>query len=250
MIGETAIPGAIFGPLLLAAMLAFGFLSPFWLCLLILGLRKTHPQHIYVIWFVFSLSFVAFFFLYLVAAHYQVKPEELFGEWAKGILVTVFSFMRDGEAEIKLVLAFVGIVVLPQALTYLLSGLSGSASPPVFVSQTADLATWSLVKFSAGLAGILLADWLVDWIIGGSHHLPPQFFAVTVLLEIAFFLVWINQVARKGVDRLRQVNSLSSLRFIDDFFTRFSRHGTEASSDPDVEPEKVGETRLGPSVRG
>jgi len=59
--------------------------------------------------------------------------------------------------EFVLVATVVYLTIGPQFLAYLLSGLSGSAATPIFVRQISTIAVWSIIKFLAGLSGILLA---------------------------------------------------------------------------------------------
>jgi hypothetical protein len=201
--------------------------SPIWLFLSIWKLRKTHAHHIYVIWLFFSFFFVLFSFLFVAAAQSDVQLEEVFGEEAKKLFVIVLDWLHDGKGEIKLVLIMVSLIVLPQWLTYVLGGLSGSASPPVFVSQIANLAVWSLVKFSAALAGIVAAEPLVKLVMDGSLDGWPILEAVG-LLGAAFCLVWVNSVARHGMERLSQRRAFRILRPLHRFFTRFSEEQSRA----------------------
>jgi hypothetical protein len=146
---------------------------------------------------------------------------ERFGEDAKKVFVIVLNWLRDGEGELKLVLVMVGLVVLPQWLTYVLSGLSGSASPPVFVSQVTDLAIWSLVKFSAALAGIVTAEPVVKLVMDGSFD-GRSILDTIGLLGVAFLLVWVNSVVRYRMEHLYQRRAFRTLRRLHKFFTRFS----------------------------
>jgi hypothetical protein len=99
-------------------------------------LRKSHPHEIYIILVpLLSLFFVLFFFVFVLAEERHVFPEELLGESWRPFLAALLKDLRDGEAEVKMVLALVSLAILPRWLTYILSGLSGSASPPLFISQ-------------------------------------------------------------------------------------------------------------------
>lgn len=199
---------------------AYIFIAPILLPLSIWKLRRTHAHHIYVIWLFFSFFFVLFVFLFVAAAHNNVQLEGVFGEEAKKVFIVALNWLRDGEGEIKLVLVMLGLVVLPQWLTYVLSGLSGSASPPVFVSQVTELAIWSLVKFSAALAGIVLAEPIVKIVRGGSFE-SFLILEAAALLGGAFFLVWMNSVARYGMERLYRRRAFRPLRPLHKFFIRF-----------------------------
>jgi hypothetical protein len=201
----------------------FFYIAPILFFVSIWKLRKTHAGHIYVIWLFFSFFFMAFAFLSIAAAQNNVQVEDVFGENAKKFIVVLLGFLRDGQGEIKFVLVMVGLVVLPQWLTYLLSGLTGSASPPVFVSQVTDIAIWSLVKFSAALAGIVAAEPVVKLAMGVSFT-GYSWSAIEALglLGIAFFLVWMKSIARSGIELLYQRRAFRALRPLHTFFTRFS----------------------------
>ena len=63
----------------------------------------------------------------------------------------------DIKGELALVLAVVITAIVPQLLTYILSGLCGCASTPKLVWQFEKFVIWSLIKFLAALAGFLAA---------------------------------------------------------------------------------------------
>jgi hypothetical protein len=136
------------------------------------------------------------------------------------------------------VLAVVGLVVVPQLLSYVLSGLSGSASRPVFVSQITNVAVWSLVKFLAALSGTNAAYFGWNGLhvslfsgngIGDDMHrlqaqFPGDFSFIFVPLMWAFLLVWMKDVLFKGsADGWYQQKMFSKFRRVHEFFTRHSR---------------------------
>src|SRR5882757_413961 len=92
------------------------------------SLRKTHASEIYVTWLFFSFFFVLF--LLLDAA----VVKDVFGNSGAAIFEALRGYLMDFNAEVKMVLSIFALLVFPQLLTYFLSGISGSASPPVFVS--------------------------------------------------------------------------------------------------------------------
>lgn len=140
----------------------------------IFHLRKAHPTEIYVVWYAFSLFFVAFSFLGAYAWKNNTAVKDVFGQFA-----WVYDWATDIRAEVVMVVVFVGLVVLPQWVTYVLSGLSGSATLPKFVSQATDVAMWSLIKTVASLSGIALAGFF--WASGR--------FELSRLVEAEFFLL-------------------------------------------------------------
>jgi hypothetical protein len=104
-------------------------------------IRKTHPTEIYITWYIFSLAFVSLVLLGAYAARSDIGLQETFGKSGEPIFSLVYSYLTDFGAEIETLIAIVALVVLPQLLTYFLSGITGSANPPVFISQVTDLAT-------------------------------------------------------------------------------------------------------------
>ena len=229
---------SFFETVLIEGVVLIVFASPLWTPVLVWRLRKDHPHQIYIIWYAFSFFFVLFFFLFLAAGLNHVRLEEIFGESRKETVALVLHYLQDAEAEIKMVLAVVGLVILPQWLTYFLSGLSGSASPPVFISQITEFAIWSLVKFSAALAGFVLAGpaakWFVDLDSIGNFDIFTEVSGIA-LLGLGFFLVWMNTGTRRIIDFLHRQKVLSSLRRIDEFFTRFSRDGSQSIPRREIE---------------
>ena len=90
-----------------------------------------------------------------------------------------------------------GCVVLPQWLTYFLSGLSGDATLPRYVSQATDVAMWSLIKTVASLSGIALAGFL--W-AQGKFDLRRLIEAETFLLVSFALLAYRYVFLRKAKD--------------------------------------------------
>jgi hypothetical protein len=204
------------------------------------ALRKTHATEIYMVWYVFSFVFVLFFALYALFFAYAVNPashqteiKSSFGESEAAFFQTVFNYLTDFKGEVKMVLAVVGLVVVPQLLTYLLSGLSGSASPPVFVSQITKVAIWSLVKFLAAFSGLLAAiavwGWFQPWPSLGTGIGGEMDTVTTELMEIffpllaAFFLAWSHDASRRVLGFLYQQTAFSRFRLVHEFFTRHSQ---------------------------
>jgi hypothetical protein len=213
---------------IVAMAIYFGFiLAPVWLLSLVWILRRSHARHIYLIWYVFSFFFVLFLSLNVVAGHNQQHIEDIFGSSAKAYFMTLYDLLTDGEGEIKMVLGIVGLVVLPQFLTYILSGVTGSASPPLLVSHSMDFAIWSLAKFSAALSAIVLADWAVkvDWQQWRNFDIITSLslFLAIWLLVLSFLLVWMHHVIGRGIGFVLSLKAFSVFLLFHEFCTRFSR---------------------------
>ena len=139
-------------PASVSLVVALGYISAF-----IFELRRRHSSGVYAIWYIFSFFLLLFFALYYYAERERTELTHLLGPSWVSTLEFVHHMLTDVEGEVQLVVAVLYLAVAPQLLTYLLSGISGSATPPVFVRQTASIAVWSVIKFLAGLGGILLA---------------------------------------------------------------------------------------------
>ena len=64
----------------------------------------------------------------------------------------------NAREELYFLLIVSTLLIVPQALGYLLSGILGCGSPPTLVSMVAKMTTWSLIKFFCILSGILTAQ--------------------------------------------------------------------------------------------
>jgi hypothetical protein len=70
----------------------------------------------------------------------------------------VLSTLLDLEGELYLIAGALILCVVPQILSYILSGIFGCASPPVFVATISRLAMLSLIKFLCVMSGITTAQ--------------------------------------------------------------------------------------------
>jgi hypothetical protein len=66
----------------------------------------------------------------------------------------IYKTLTEIDGELLLVGTIVYLGTAPQLFTYLLSGISGSATAPIYIRQIGLVAVWSLIKFLAGLGGI------------------------------------------------------------------------------------------------
>jgi hypothetical protein len=118
----------------------------------ILTRRKDCITEINVILFAFS-----FTFLIWGAVKVVLQPNIYEQSVAMWIRLTRMN-LTDPEVEISWIVLIILVAVAPQLLTYVLSGLAGTASTPKLVWQFEKIAIWSLIKFLAVAAGVLIAD--------------------------------------------------------------------------------------------
>jgi hypothetical protein len=69
----------------------------------------------------------------------------------------VLHLVLDLPTDLRLVVAAVAILLLPQVISYVVSGLFGCAHKPLFVGATLRVAFWLCVKPFVTVGGVLLA---------------------------------------------------------------------------------------------
>lgn len=153
------------------------------------ALIRRHPLSIPIIWYTFSLSFCC-----TALAHYVVAALKL-GEThpaANEFIVWLVHISMDIQGEFYLLAAVFFVAIVPQILGYILSGISGVAEQPRFISQFTSMMTWFMAKAFAFLAGIYLQFGLfpADNPFQRLQMERGGFFAATAFsLMIAFSLV-------------------------------------------------------------
>jgi hypothetical protein len=153
---------------------------------------QRRAAEIYVIWYINSFFFLLF---YVVGLFTEIKGVGLLSVCGsyKDACNYVYGMLTNADEEMILMLILFGLALGPQMLAYLLSGLSGSAYAPSYVSEITSAVMWSIIKFTAGLAGILVAAWFAKLTVGhpvtydefknGFSWLPMSFlFAAAHLL--------------------------------------------------------------------
>jgi hypothetical protein len=129
--------------------------------------KKGCTTEINVIWYAFSLVFVIWWSLNaaLALSLIELPPLPSFDvrrvdePWTpQRFYLWAAEFLTGLKDELGLVAAVLIIVIVPQVLTYILSGLSGCASTPKLVWQFEKIAIWSLIKFLAAFGGFLTAS--------------------------------------------------------------------------------------------
>jgi hypothetical protein len=196
----------------------FLFVALVTLCSCIFYMRYQYAAEIYLIWYIFSLFFLVFLVINLVAEKKHVPIANVFGT---SLFEVVYSTLTDIDSEISLVAGTVALVIGPQLLTYVLSGLSGSASPPVFVGRIQTIAAWSLIKFLAGVGGILIAQLLVK-LLSEKPISKQELIAAIFPLSFAFLIAH-AQLHLGGDGKFWFLMRRRSFRKIHAFFTRYTR---------------------------
>jgi multisubunit Na+/H+ antiporter MnhC subunit len=195
-------------------------------------LKDEHSRQIYAIWYINSFFFLLFLGMGVVAEKRNIHLVEVCGSY-KDTCEMLYEYLTNTDDEIAVVLILTALAIGPQVLTYILSGLSGSASPPKFVGTVAKLALWSFVKFIAGFGGIITAEPFAK-LAAGKPASPINFVAGFAITSLAFsYAAGYVQITEKFPRFLRKrfgdPDSLKQpLVTIHKFFTRHTREETSA----------------------
>lgn len=169
-----------------AAVIAFSLLI---VCGALAALVRRQPLAVPIIWYTFALAFCS-----MVVLHYAVAELKL-SETNPSAHEFVVKFVRlsmDVEGEFNLLVVAFFVAVVPQISGYLLSGCSGVAERPLFVSQFTSTVAWLMAKAFAFLAGIQLqfAIFLTDNPFQPLQMERGGFFMASALsLMMAFVIV-------------------------------------------------------------
>jgi hypothetical protein len=214
---------------------------------IVYDLSRYHSREIYAVWYVWSLFFLVFSALYYYAeglcsdlpdALEKAKDCEalvtVIGRPAAEWIERVYEYVTNIRNEVILVLGFVYLALGPQFLAYCLGALSGSATPPLFVRQIRLLAVMSLVKFLAGLSGILLAHVAAKLLLEKPINLPDVAQA-QVALVAAFGILFFEDAYFERVEfhvfpGLRVHVRVPVLRDINEYLTRNNTRRSETEA--------------------
>jgi hypothetical protein len=137
--------------------LQFAALSLFLIVATNRELAKNHGSDIRVIWYFFGLAITLSWML----AHWASKSGAIDSQGKfQGQLGKVLSFMLTASLDLNgsmiLVIAIVIIVVAPQLVSCIFSGLAGCGSAPIFIDTSLWLIAWGLIKSMAVAAGVVV----------------------------------------------------------------------------------------------
>jgi hypothetical protein len=142
---------------------------------------------------VFSLTLcaVSLLFLYIYENALSIQSTPLAGLPGK-IAVMFMGASMDVREELYILGAVAVLFILPQILSYLISGVFGCGSPPILVATVSRIVTWSLIKFFCVVAGILSAQSIFS--LYGQPYLhpidsPTKLVEALVMISISFLIM-------------------------------------------------------------
>jgi len=126
-----------------------------------LYLRRRHPGHVFTIWYAFWLMLTLFsgLFYYVWANAQAIPGSALSGSSFLGGLIVWFQYASMNFRDEAFLIASIYVaVLLPQCMSYLVSGMFGCANRLILVEWITAAMSWLVIKFLAVLAGILMAQ--------------------------------------------------------------------------------------------
>ena len=126
-----------------------------------LYLRRRHPGHVFTIWYAFWLMLTLFsgLFYYVWANAQAITGSALSGSSFLGGLIVWFQYASMNFRDEAFLIASIYVaVLLPQCMSYLVSGMFGCANRLILVEWITAAMSWLVIKFLAVLAGILMAQ--------------------------------------------------------------------------------------------
>jgi hypothetical protein len=159
-----------------------------------LYLRRKHPGHVFTIWYAFWLMLTLFsgLFYYVWANERSIPNSILSGSSLVGGFVVWFQkTSMDFHDERYLIASIYIAVVLPQFMSYLVSGIFGCANRLILVEWITAATTWLVIKFLAVLAGILMAQAIAALYAAPILHpgdLPPKLLQSIMMISLSFII--------------------------------------------------------------
>lgn len=154
-------------------------------------LARTQPSGLRMIWYFFSLSLVATTEIGLHARYMNAINEhgQFLGEYGH-LLELGLHLMSDLNTDILMFLGLLVVVILPQLLSYVMSGLFGVASMPLFAARSTTIFVWAIVKSFTVCSGI----WFTVCIMGAMGvfsvpNYPGMLLLSALLLQLAFAML-------------------------------------------------------------
>lgn len=198
-------------------------------------LSRKHGSDIRVIWYFFALATTLSFILAHWASSYGAIDSKGTFQGASGeVLSFLLTASLDLHSSIVFCFVVVAILLVPQFISYVLSGLAGCASSPILVGSSIWIVAWGLIKSLAVASGVSLVIPLYAHLNQWSGSTDQQAFGMALLslmlLSLAFTAVFIYRglvhvppfLLRLSPAPLREATS-SAKRWL----TRNEHQGTE-----------------------
>ncbi|MBD8707326.1 hypothetical protein IFT47_11855 [Pseudomonas sp. CFBP 13711] len=167
-------------------------------------LARTQPSGLRIIWYFFSLSVIVTAEIGLHARYTSAINEhgQFVGDYGH-ILELGLHFMSDLNTDLLVFLGLLVAIILPQLLSYVISGLFGVASMPLFAGRSTTIFVWAVIKSFTVCSGI----WFTISIMGALGvfsipNYPGMWLLSMLLLQLAFAMLWGYEQGKESLNVL------------------------------------------------
>jgi len=191
-------------------------------------LQARHAAAVHVVWYLFSLSTcaaaIAFYWVHSAGA-IDAKGQPA-GDMGRTFL-RFLTFTLDLNTDLVGLTALVGLIVLPQFISYVLSGVFGCASRPRLVTYSVHFFSWGLAKSLAIASGVLLVLSLTGYLNGWDGFSAKSSATYVIFSEMLLAFAFVALMGKTTLDeiplfaksrRLRRVRH--AFVAVDKFMTR------------------------------
>jgi hypothetical protein len=195
-------------------------------------IRVAYGAAVHVVWYLFSLamcvSAIAFYWARMAGA---ISPKgQPAGDIGKAFF-KLLGFTLDLRMDFLGLLALVGLIVLPQLLSYLLSGAFGCASRPRLVNYCVHMFSWGVAKSCATVSGVLFVLSLTG-LINGWDGFDAKFSAKYVVLsEMLLAFAFVALMGKASLDEIPVLANSPKLRKLRRLLTKLDRFMTRNRPD-------------------
>jgi hypothetical protein len=197
--------------------------------------RNENAEHVFSLWYTYSLSLVivSCLFAYIYFNTVNRGSSGVSGTIA-GVTVFLFEAALDIRGEFYFVCGASAFLVLPQIMAYVVAGSFGCARFPKVLRWLDGFIAWTLIKFFIILAGIMGAQ-AIFATYGHPYRypkdIPSRLFYMNTFLSLSF-VIFLFHTARDAViqivDQLGARERLNRLHLV---MTRYAKQR------PEHEPE-------------
>lgn len=190
--------------------------------------KKISPSHgsdIRIIWYFFWLSFTCTLLIAFWATNRgAIDTKGSFNGEAGYYLSKLLNGVLDLKSAVMLYIAIVGLVIIPQALSWISSGLSGYASAPIWVNPILQFLFWGILKSFVVAAGVVSATVMYGALKGWNEFdkitICYQLTSVLGLITVSFAFLYLYRdvrgvYAKSGDSEAKERNPLAKAnRFV------------------------------------
>jgi|SRR5208337_4258916 len=137
---------------------------------------------------------------------------------------------RDIEAEYYILIAIFVVLAVPQIISYLISGIFGCASRPLFISQITKFIMWSLIKAFAVISGISAANAIFDILGVFPGRTQDEFdheMQALITIASAFFYMMIYYRSKNVLGYIANHPRFRFAKSVHEFLTRYREKSTD-----------------------